>query len=138
MSCHKKMTPLSFFQFMTNFEQSGSWIPKMSVKLTFSLIVTFYLTNNENRTKKSWTQLSYYCFEQRYYLWPKMPFYKKADISKIMEDLVIKGIFSETTCVCTYVPNFKLLAQFWCVFNFIPSTAKQIPKKPTQIRVKEC
>ena len=53
MSCHKKMTSLSFFQFMNNFEQSGSWIPKMSVKLTFSLIVTFYLTNNENRTKKS-------------------------------------------------------------------------------------
>ena len=31
-------------------------------KLTFSLTVTFYLTKPENRTKKSLTQLSYYCF----------------------------------------------------------------------------
>ena len=35
----------------------------MSVKLTFSLIVTFYLTKTENRTKKPLTQLSRYCFE---------------------------------------------------------------------------
>ena len=33
-----------------------------NVKLTFSLIVTFYLTKTENRTKKSQTQLSHYCF----------------------------------------------------------------------------
>ena len=33
------------------------------IKLTFSLIVTFYLTKTENRTKKSITQLSGYCFE---------------------------------------------------------------------------
>ena len=33
------------------------------VKLTFSLIVIFYLTKTENRTKKSPTQLSHYCFE---------------------------------------------------------------------------
>ena len=32
-------------------------------KLKFSLIVTFYLTKSENRTKKSQTQLSHYCFE---------------------------------------------------------------------------
>ena len=36
---------------------------RMSVKLTFSLIVTFYLTKTENRTKKPLTQLSRYCFE---------------------------------------------------------------------------
>ena len=30
---------------------------------TFSLIVTFYLAKTENRTKKSLTQLSYYCLE---------------------------------------------------------------------------
>ena len=29
----------------------------------FSLIVTFYLTKTENRTEKSLTQLSHYCFE---------------------------------------------------------------------------
>ena len=33
-----------------------------SVKLTFSLTINFYLLS-ENRTKKSLTQLSYYCFE---------------------------------------------------------------------------
>ena len=45
-------------------EQSGSGIPNAwSVKLIFSLIVTFYLTKTENRTKKSLAQLSHYCFE---------------------------------------------------------------------------
>ena len=32
-------------------------------KLKFSLAVTFYLTETENRTKKSLTQLLHYCFE---------------------------------------------------------------------------
>ena len=35
-----------------------------------------------------------------------------ADIRKIKGVLTRKGIFSETTCLCTYVPNFKFLAQF--------------------------
>ena len=34
-----------------------------SLNITFSLIVTFYLTKTENRTQKSLTQLSHYCFE---------------------------------------------------------------------------
>ena len=33
------------------------------VKVMFSVIVTFCLTKTENRTKKSLTQLSHYCFE---------------------------------------------------------------------------
>ena len=38
------------FQFRTNLEQSGSRIPDaQSVKRMFILIVTFYLTKNENR-----------------------------------------------------------------------------------------
>ena len=36
---------------------------RMSVKLTFSLIATFYLTKTENRTKTSLTQLSHRCLE---------------------------------------------------------------------------
>ena len=57
-SCRQIVTSLSFL------EQSGSRIPEAwSVKFTFSLTVTFYLTQNENRTKKSLTQLPYYCFE---------------------------------------------------------------------------
>ena len=52
------------FQFMVNLEQSPSRIlDTWSVKLTFLLIVTMYLTKTENRTKKSQTQFSYYCFE---------------------------------------------------------------------------
>ena len=62
--CQKTITSLSFFQFMVNLEQSGSRIPDaQSVKLTFSLTVTFYLIKTENRTKNSLTQLSQYCFE---------------------------------------------------------------------------
>ena len=34
----------------------------LSVKLTFSLKVTFYLTKTKKRTKKSLKQLSHYCF----------------------------------------------------------------------------
>ena len=34
-----------------------------SAKVMFSVIVTFYLTKTEDRTKKSLTQLSHYCFK---------------------------------------------------------------------------
>ena len=63
-SCQQFVTSLPFFRFMANLEPSGSRIPDaLSVKLTFSLKVTFYLTKTENRTKKSFTQLSHCCFE---------------------------------------------------------------------------
>ena len=52
------------FLFTANLEQYSSWIQEAwPVILTFSLIVTFYLTKTENRTKKYVTQPSYYCFE---------------------------------------------------------------------------
>ena len=55
------VTSLSFFGFLANLEQSGSWIPDAeSVKLTFSLTVTFYVTKTENRTKKYQIQISHY------------------------------------------------------------------------------
>ena len=59
------VTPLSLFQFMSNFEQSRSWIPDAwSAILTFLLIATFFcLTKNENKTKKSLKQLSCYGFK---------------------------------------------------------------------------
>ena len=42
-----------FFLFMAHLQQSGSRIPDAwSIKLMFSLIVTFNLTTPENRTKK--------------------------------------------------------------------------------------
>ena len=64
MSCQKIVTSLLFFKFTANLEQSGYWIPDaQSVKPDISLIVTFYLTKTENRTKKSLKQLSHYCLE---------------------------------------------------------------------------
>ena len=64
MSCRQIEIPLPFFQLMANLEQSGGSISDAwFVKLTFSLIVTFSLTKSENRSKKSLTQISYYCFE---------------------------------------------------------------------------
>ena len=52
------------FGFLANFEQSGGRIPDTeSAKVMFSVIVTFCLAKTENRTKKSLTQLSHYCFE---------------------------------------------------------------------------
>ena len=44
-----------------------------SLKLIFLLIVTFYLTKTENRTKKSLILLSQYCFEEKYYFCQKAP-----------------------------------------------------------------
>ena len=68
----------------------------------FSLVVSIYLTKNENRTKKIFnTALTLL-------LWVKVLFLlKNADflqnnvaISKIKRALILKGIFSETTYVC--------------------------------------
>ena len=53
-----------FFGFFANLEHSGGWVPDTeSAKVMFSVIVTLCITNTENRTKKSLTQLSHYCFE---------------------------------------------------------------------------
>ena len=64
MSCQEIVTSFSFFGFLANSEQSEGRIPETeSAKVIFSVIVTFFLTKTENRTKKSLTQLSHYCFE---------------------------------------------------------------------------
>ena len=63
-SCQEIVMSLPFFQFTASLEQSRSRIPDAwSVKVIFSLIVTFNLTKTENRTKKSLRQLSHYCFK---------------------------------------------------------------------------
>ena len=98
-SCRKIVMSLSFFRFMANLEQSGSRIPDtLSVKLTFSLTATVYLSKTENRTKVSPTQLSKLL---AILLWVKVLLLpKNADISKTKKALVIKCIFSQTTYVC--------------------------------------
>ena len=64
MPCREIVTSLSFFGFLANLEQSGGRIPDTeSAEVMFSVTVTFFLTKTENRTNKSLTQLSHYCFE---------------------------------------------------------------------------
>ena len=63
-SCHQIMTSSLFFKFMVKMEQSGTRIPDTGFMiLTFSSIVAFYHTKNENRTKPSLTDLPWHNFE---------------------------------------------------------------------------
>ena len=51
--CQKIVKSLLFFEFLANLEQLENWIPEAwFVKVLFSLIVFFYLTKTENKTKK--------------------------------------------------------------------------------------
>ena len=53
-SCRKIITLLHIFQFTTYLEHSRSQNPNAwSINLIVSLIMTFYLTKTEGRTKKS-------------------------------------------------------------------------------------
>ena len=62
--CRQVATLFSFFEFMANFHLLRDRIPdEWSIKYTFLLRVTFYLTKLGTRIRKSLTQLSYYCFE---------------------------------------------------------------------------
>ena len=63
-SCQKIVTSSLFFAFLANLEQSGGRIlDTEDAKVLFSVIVTFRFTKTQNRTKKSPTQVSHYCFE---------------------------------------------------------------------------
>ena len=63
-SGRKIVTLLSCFKFLVNSEQYGGWIPDTeSAEVMFLVKLTLYSTKNENGTKKSLTQHSYYCFE---------------------------------------------------------------------------
>ena len=55
---------IAIFRIFDNLEQSGGRISDTeSAKVMFSVIGTFCLTKTANRTKKSLTQLSHYCFD---------------------------------------------------------------------------
>ena len=57
----KIVKSLSLFGFLANLEQFGDRIPETeSAKIMFPVTVTFCVTINENRAKKSLTQLSHY------------------------------------------------------------------------------
>ena len=54
---------LSFLEFWPIWSSPEIGFRTESAEVMFSVIVTFYLTKTENRTKKSLTQVSHYCFE---------------------------------------------------------------------------
>ena len=63
-SCRRIVTSLSFSKLLSNLEQSRGRIPDTeSAKVMFSVILIFFLTKTENRTKQSLIQLSHCCFE---------------------------------------------------------------------------
>ena len=124
-SCSIIVTSLSFFRFLTNFELFGSRIPDaQSIKLTFLLIVTFYLTKTERKIKKSLTQLSHRYFEQRYYFCQKMlifckkmltsaklsgPWYQKVYFLKLHMCVYLRTKFEVSSIILT---SFKQRGYF--------------------------
>ena len=91
MSLQKIVTLLLFFGFLANLEQSGGRIPDTeSAKVMFSVIVTFCLTKTENRTKKSLTQLSHYCFDKGTILTGKADFLKKMQYKRYKKVYLLK------------------------------------------------
>ena len=82
------------------------------MKLTFSLIAIFYLPKTENRIKKISKAALTLLLSVKVLFQPKNPYFFQinADISKIKRTLVLKSISSETTYVCTCLPNFKFPA----------------------------
>ena len=62
-----------------NLQQSGRRIPDAwSIKLKFSLTITFYPTQLKNkRAQQSLTQLSYYCFKWCYFCQKLIFFFAK-------------------------------------------------------------
>ena len=101
MSCQQIVRSLSFFRFLSNLEQSGRRIPVVcSLKLTLPLIATFYLTKTANRTKTFLTELSYYCFEERYYFCHEvLTFCRKMSTSMSTSGILFKTIY---VCVLTH------------------------------------
>ena len=81
---------------------------------------TYIFINCNSLSYKNWKQnLKISNTALKLLIWVKVLFLLKkipdflqnnADISTIKKALVLKSIFSETTCACTYVSNFKFLA----------------------------
>ena len=77
----------------------------MVYKLTLLLIIAFYLTKTEKLSSCTIALSKGTIFAKNMLI-----FCKNADIRKIEEVLILKGIFSETTYLCTYIPDFKFVA----------------------------
>ena len=107
-SCQKILTPLTLFWFMANLELSRNQIRHiLSVKLTFSLIVSFYFTKTESRTNTALTLL----------LWIKELFLpKNADICKLRRPCHQKVYFLKLN-MCVYLLT-KLQASSIILMSF--------------------
>ena len=99
------------FQFMANWEQSGSWIlDAQSVKIKFLLKATFYLINTGNRTKKTSNTALTLLLRVKVSFLPKNSDFLQinTDFSKIKMALVLIGIFSEAKYVCVLTTKFHV------------------------------
>ena len=137
------MKSLSFFQFMSNLEQLESRILKAwSVILTFSLIVTFYLTKTEITTKIFLIHLSHLLVSIKVLFLPKNAnfLHKDSHIRKIKRVLVLKDwkfCFLKLHYMWVYLRTIFQVSRMILkgfrregggVGNFIPLlTAKQTP-----------
>ena len=95
---------------MANLQASWSQVPEAwSIKLTFSLIVTCYLTKLESKTKKSLTDSSHTIALRKGAIFTKKCYFsqKNDDTSKIKVGLVHLDMFSDANHV--YALNLKLL-----------------------------
>ena len=117
------VTSLLFFRFLANLRQFGSRIADAySIEVTFLLTTTFYLTQTENRTKKSYTTFPWL-------LWVKVLFLpKNTDISKIKSALALTRYIFVNLRTRFQVSSMPVITA--------PSNSKRTPKKPTQIGVK--
>ena len=113
------------------------------------IVCKFYISINSNlftktgnRSKTSLTQLSHYCIilaKKRYFL------HKSANISKVKRALVLKGIFLMKIHMSVYLrAKFEVSSITLMSFRLgriilpPPPTSNRTPKKPTQIKVKDC
>ena len=132
-----------FFEFTASLEEFRCRISDIwSVKLIFSLIVTFYLTKTEKRTKKSLTQLSHHCFEYRYYFGQKTLISWKKENADIRSLVTKRYIFWNYICVylrAKFEVSNTILVSFrhWRRVGYPSPTPKRNPKKLTQISAKK-
>ena len=92
---------------MVNLQPSGSEIPDAwSIKLAVSLIIIFYLTNPENKTKKIFNTALILLHWVKVLFLTKNAYFlpKNTDISNVKKVLALTGTISEIkyVCVLTY------------------------------------
>ena len=98
--CQKSAMQLSFFQFLAILEQSGTRIPNAESYVLINNNPLSYKNRKENQ-KVSNTAINYALSKGTSFAKKNPEFLEKnADISKIKEILVLKGIFSETNYGC--------------------------------------